>query len=313
MTQVEIVNLVREIYRATETGDVSILDDVVDSDVVEHPLNPGQPRGREAMKQLFGGLSRIMPDLTLTVEDVISKDDRVAVRSIVRGTPAVAFLGVPPSGQMITFGALDMWRVADGRVVEGWHVEDFAGVLIDLGVVRLPLRRMGATPNAMEPTISDDTASAEALEGLVRRWYTALHRGDLTDAGDALAERFVNHDSVAPGLSPTEGTSGTVQTIAAAHRAFPDLDITVADVFGGAGKVAARVIVRGPPLGPLPGIPPTGRRVAIMGQEIWRVAGARITEHWGRFEELDLLQQLGVLPSGGAPPPATEALSRAAH
>src|SRR5712692_1386518 len=102
-------------------------------------------------------------------------------------------------------------------------------------------------------------------------------------AGDVLADQFVNHDSVAPGLSPTGGKGGTLRDITAAHHAFPDLDVTVADVFGGSGKVAVRVIVRGTHLGKLPGIAPTEKRTAVMGQEIWRVAGRRIIEHWGRF------------------------------
>src|SRR5262249_3910706 len=133
MTHFDIEGHARKIYRATETGDVTILDQVLAEDVVEHPLNPGQAPGREGIKQLFGAFSQVIPDLTLTVEDVVSKDDRVAVRSVVRGTPAVEYLGVPPTGKPITFGAVDTWRFADGRVAEGWHVEDFARVLIDLG------------------------------------------------------------------------------------------------------------------------------------------------------------------------------------
>ena len=296
MNQFETANLVRLIYRATESGDVRILDDVLDEDVVEHPLNPGQLRGREPMKQLFGGLRRIIPDLSLTVEDVISKNDKVAVRSTVRGTPAIEFLGVPPSGRAITFGALDIWRVANGRVIEGWHVEDFAGVMIDLGILPLPPRRVGVAPNVTQPSIGDDAGSTEGLEGVVRRWYTAFHRCDFAAAGELLAERFVSHDPVAPGFPPNAGPDGALRDVGVAHAAFPDLDITVADLFGGSGKVAARVILRGTHLGELPGIPPTGRRVTVMGQEIWRVAEGRIVEHWGRFEELDLLQQLGVLP-----------------
>src|SRR5690348_18036339 len=89
-------SLVLGIYRATETGDASILDDIAHDDVIEHPLNRGQLRGREPMKQLFGGLSHVIPGLTLTVEDVVSKRDMVAVRSVVRGTPAAAILGVLP-------------------------------------------------------------------------------------------------------------------------------------------------------------------------------------------------------------------------
>ena len=77
-----------------------------------------------------------------------------------------------------------------------------------------------------------------------------------------------------------------------------DLDITVADLFSEQTTVVARVIMRGTQLGPLPSIPPSGKRAAVMGNEIWRVEGGRIVEHWGRFEELDLIQQLGLLPNG---------------
>jgi predicted ester cyclase len=90
------------------------------------------------------------------------------------------------------------------------------------------------------------------------------------------------------------------------HRAFPDLDVIVADMFAEHGKVVTRVITRGTHLGPLPHIPPTARRTAVMGHEIWHVVNGLILEHWGRFEDLDLLQQLGVLPTPTAPaPPGT--------
>jgi predicted ester cyclase len=99
-------------------------------DAVEHPLNPAQVRGREPIKQVFGGFHVIVPDLRITIEDVIAEADKVAVRSTIRGTPTAPFLGVPPSGRPMTFGAIDVRRIADGRVVEGWHVEDFVGVLL---------------------------------------------------------------------------------------------------------------------------------------------------------------------------------------
>jgi ketosteroid isomerase-like protein len=83
--------LVRKIYQATETGDAAILDAVVTDDVIEHPLNLGQPPGREALKQIFGGFSVLVPDLRITVEDIIAAEDRVAVRSTVMGT------GRPPT------------------------------------------------------------------------------------------------------------------------------------------------------------------------------------------------------------------------
>ena len=122
--------LVRKIYQATETGDAAILDSVVTEDVIEHPLNPGQPPGREALKQIFGGFSVMVPDLRITVEDIIAGGDRAAVRSTVTGTPAGPYLGVDPAGRPMRFEAIDIWHIEDGLVAEGWHVEDFVAALV---------------------------------------------------------------------------------------------------------------------------------------------------------------------------------------
>src|SRR5262249_15382890 len=141
-TVAETINkeIVRPIYVATETGDVSLLDAALWEDAVEHPLNPGQVRGREAIKQLFGALSAIVRDLTLTIQDMVAEGDTVAVRSIVHGFPVESYLGIPANGRSMEFEAIDMWRIENGRVAEGWHVEDFVRVMIDWGVLPLAAR-----------------------------------------------------------------------------------------------------------------------------------------------------------------------------
>jgi predicted ester cyclase len=45
------------------------------------------------------------------------------------------------------------------------------------------------------------------------------------------------------------------------------------------------------------GIPPTGKRVAIRGIDILRIAGGKIVEIWANFDLLGMLQQLGVVPA----------------
>jgi predicted ester cyclase len=84
--------------------------------------------GREALKQISGGFSVLVPDLRITVEDIIAGGDWAAVRSTVTGTSAGPYLGpylgVDPAGRPIRFEAIDLWRIEDGLVTEGWHVED---------------------------------------------------------------------------------------------------------------------------------------------------------------------------------------------
>jgi len=286
--------LVRKIYQATETGDAAILDAVVTQDVIEHPLNPGQPPGREALKQIFGGFSVLVPDLRITVEDVIADGDKAAVRSTVTGTPAGPYLGADPAGRPMRFEAIDIWRIQDGLVAEGWHVEDFVATLAAWGAVTFASRPRDAAPPPSAGAAMDPPGDPL---GAVRRWYQALRSTQTGAIGTLLDDRFVNHGPIGAGVPMSSGRDGLGGDVISLHRAFPDIDVIVADMFAEHDKVVTRIIARGTHLGPLPHIPPTGRRTAVMGHEIWRVANGRILEHWGRFEDLDLLQQLAVLPT----------------
>ena len=290
--------LVRKIYQATETGDAAILDSVVTEGVIEHPLNPGQPPGREALKQIFGGFSVVVPDLRITVEDIIADGDRVAVRSIVTGTPAGPYLGVDPAGRPMRFEAIDIWHIEGGLVTEGWHIEDFVAALVGWGALTFASRPQQDAP---PPTVHEAMDGLGDLMGVVRRWYQALRSADTGAFGAIIDDQFVNHGPIGAGIPLSSGRDGVSDDVISLHRAFPDLDVIVADMFAEHDKVVTRVIARGTHLGPLPHIPPTARRTAVMGHEIWRIDNGRILEHWGRFEDLDLLQQLGILPTPPIP------------
>jgi predicted ester cyclase len=135
----------------------------------------------------------------------------------------------------------------------------------------------------------------------VRRWYQALRSADTAVLSTLVGDHFVNHGPIGAGVPLTPGRAGLGDDVISLHQAFPDIDVIIADTFAEQDKVVTRVIARGTHLGPLPHIPPTARRTAVMGHEIWRVGDRRILEHRGRFEDLDLLQQLGVLATPSVP------------
>jgi hypothetical protein len=62
------------------------------------------------------------------------------------------------------------------------------------------------------------------------------------------------------GVPLSTGRAGIGDDVVSLHRAFPDIDVIVADMFAEHDKVVTRVIARGTHLGPLPHIPPTARR-----------------------------------------------------
>ena len=61
-------------------------------------------------------------------------------------------------------------------------------------------------------------------------------------------------------------------------------------------KVVVRWTASGTHQGSLMGIPPTGKEVAVTGVDIFRVKEGKLAELWLNWDQLGLMQQLGVIP-----------------
>jgi predicted ester cyclase len=89
------------------------------------PSNPDQISGYE---QVIGAFRSGIPDLKVEQVEVVANGDVVAVRSRVTGTNTAPLFGKPPTGKAVSFTAMDIHRIKDGKIVETWHVEDFIGM-----------------------------------------------------------------------------------------------------------------------------------------------------------------------------------------
>jgi steroid delta-isomerase-like uncharacterized protein len=79
-------------------------------------------------------------------------------------------------------------------------------------------------------------------------------------------------------------------------NAFPNVKATVEDLMADGDKVVARVSYRGTHQSAFRGIPPTGKQIAVIGINIFRIANGKWVEHWGFTDRLSVLQRLGVAP-----------------
>jgi predicted ester cyclase len=95
---------------------------------VATPHLPSKPDQIGGYEQVIGAFRAAIPDLKVEQVEVIANDDVVAVRSRVTGTNTAQLFGKPATGKAITFTAMDIHRIKDGRIVETWHVEDFLGM-----------------------------------------------------------------------------------------------------------------------------------------------------------------------------------------
>jgi len=87
------------------------------------------------------------------------------------------------------------------------------------------------------------------------------------------------------------------QFVSSFFDAFPDLNATVDDAMAEGDKVATRYTIRGTHQGQTDAFgPPTERQVALKGITIHRLEDGKIVEEWEAYDNLSLLQQLGLAP-----------------
>lgn len=116
---------------------------------------------------------------------------------------------------------------------------------------------------------------------LVTRYFSAL-------SGQAKPETLVREYTNDPAL---------LGHVAFFEAAFPHYELFADDLLAEGDKVTVRARFQGVHNGDLMGIAPTGKTVTLPFIIIYRIADGLIVEHWMAVDQLDLMKQLGVIPS----------------
>ncbi len=101
-------------------------------DIGHRPI--GDHYGPDGVRIDIAAYRAAVPDLAVTLDDLLAVGDQVVRRFTLRGTHRGAFLGVPASGLRVVSRGILIDRVADHQLVESWvHVDDLGSAP---GVVR---------------------------------------------------------------------------------------------------------------------------------------------------------------------------------
>ena len=111
-------------------GYFAALNALAAPDCADHAAAPGAA----ALVQFLVPWRAAFPDLAITIEDLTAAGDTVAVRWTLRGTHRGAFLGRAPTGQAVAVTGVELYRLADGQIVERQASLDTDGLLRQLGV-----------------------------------------------------------------------------------------------------------------------------------------------------------------------------------
>src|SRR4051812_27619569 len=91
--------LLQRFYAGVSSGDLSVIDELVADDFIEHEDFPGIEPNKEGVRQFFNVFRSAFPDLQLTAHEVVVEGDLLCVRGTMSGTHDGDFMGMPPTGK----------------------------------------------------------------------------------------------------------------------------------------------------------------------------------------------------------------------
>jgi steroid delta-isomerase-like uncharacterized protein len=116
-------------------GDFTNFDDLVADDFVDHDPMPGLPPTKAGQRQIAEMVVGAFSDRKAAADDYVdTTDGRVVESWLFTARHTGEAMGIPPSGQEVQIRGIEIWRCADGRIVEHWGVVDIGDVIEKAGI-----------------------------------------------------------------------------------------------------------------------------------------------------------------------------------
>jgi predicted ester cyclase len=133
MSLEENKEIVRRMFEAVNEQNLDVLDELMAPGFIDHKHHS---RGLEALKQTVANIYKSFPDFSEKTEDIIAERDKVWVRLTNTGTHSNEFMGITSTQKKFVINSVDIFRIANGKIVEGWSVSDELDFLKKLGIIK---------------------------------------------------------------------------------------------------------------------------------------------------------------------------------
>ena len=101
-------------------GNVASVDEMVSPTYIGY-RDDGTTRNRDELKRKIVEYQKNISGLHEKVRDVIAEGDKVMVRYSMYGKHTGVLNGLAATGKKIEYDGVEIFRIADGKIVEFWH------------------------------------------------------------------------------------------------------------------------------------------------------------------------------------------------
>ncbi len=127
---------VRQFVERYKNGhDSAVIDELFSQDFVTHFRLPGVTPDLPGFRSVGNAVIGAMPDVNVTLEDLLADGDKVVERTSATGTHMHTLLGIPATNRTVKFTEIHIYRFKDGKIVEHWPEVDFYALFAQIGVI----------------------------------------------------------------------------------------------------------------------------------------------------------------------------------
>jgi steroid delta-isomerase-like uncharacterized protein len=137
MTETNKVLVRRWFQEVWNEGREATIDELFAESGIAYGLGDSEAEvhGPAELKTFVRNLRGSLPDIHITIQDIVAEEDKVMVRLTIEGTHSGSGLGVTASGNRIRVAGIVLVRVSKGQLVEGWNSWDQLGLLRQVGAL----------------------------------------------------------------------------------------------------------------------------------------------------------------------------------
>jgi predicted ester cyclase len=128
------------IYRFVTEGlnerKLQLIDEFYAGDYIGHEPERGQTRRLAGLKEALAHLlGQAFSDARYIIESLTAEDDMIVCHWTFCANHTGEWMGIQPTGKPVIAGGVNIFRMANGKVVEDWEYRDTLGILIQIGAL----------------------------------------------------------------------------------------------------------------------------------------------------------------------------------
>lgn len=125
------------IEQVINTGNVDDISRYIADNYTEVFENVAYPLGIEGAKQHVKGVRATYPDLELSIDMQIAEGDWVATCYTMKGTHLGEWMGIRPTGKVITVTGVNTDKVVNRKIVEHSGAANLLHALLGIGAIQM--------------------------------------------------------------------------------------------------------------------------------------------------------------------------------